>query len=61
MAVRLANGRELRTGDRVLFNAIQKLGLQGVRRVENGTLGEVVSVHAEQRQVELELAEPMRT
>jgi hypothetical protein len=59
-AVALANGRQLRVGDQVLFNTIHRPGQRGVRRVENGTAAQVVGVDVDQGSVELELAEPSR-
>jgi conjugative relaxase-like TrwC/TraI family protein len=58
----LANGRELRAGDRVLFNAIYKPEraerAPRPRRVENGTTGIVMSIDAVARTATIELMEP---
>jgi conjugative relaxase-like TrwC/TraI family protein len=60
-AVRLANGRELHRGDRVLFSGIHRParqpGQRRIRRVENGTPAVVVNVDPVRERVVLELQE----
>jgi conjugative relaxase-like TrwC/TraI family protein len=60
-SVRLANGRELRRGDRVLFSAIHRPAgapdRRRERRVENGTQAVVVDVDPIRRRVVLDLRE----
>ena len=60
----LANGREVRAGDPVLFNAIYHPDTDGAelrceRRVENGTPARVISVDMTARVAVIELDEPL--
>jgi conjugative relaxase-like TrwC/TraI family protein len=59
-AMTLSNGPRLHVGDRVLFNAIYRPGIRGVRRVENGTPAVVAGVNEGRGEVEVELSEPRR-
>ncbi len=57
--VQLENGRQVRRGDRVLFNTIYSpADLPRSLRVENGTPARVLRVDPEHRRVELQLEEP---
>src|SRR5262249_29045771 len=55
--VHLDNGRQLRTGDRVLFREIYRPKMPHARRVENGTRARVVRVDPARGRIELELDE----